>query len=282
MENFKVLSVKPLAVDNYHVYKGVAYDGCYFYFTQPEEKKIYRCDMECNKEECFHTTRGYYSICYDYGEHCYWACGNDCSNRLYQLDETFTEINILEIQCGNCGEIMGVSYYSYRAKLLVAFLQCVMEVDKVSGEGIIKYRLRNSCYKSVLSVAPYDITSQIDGTYQTVSIYSKNGELLEMFECPKGYVIEDMLFRPYQCNGQYCIYLLATKQGKYPCLLKCNFTTCILGKNIYKCNFKLTPSYNDWPDQYDRKHLDSMALIDMLLAYLMNKGNNNHEAPPEN
>ncbi|MEG2440040.1 MAG: hypothetical protein RSB37_00890 [Acetivibrio sp.] len=259
-------------------YNGIAFDGCYFYFTCTNICEIIKYDICFCEVGCYKTKRVYNSICYDNKENCFWAASERNPCKVFKLDSKFMEIDCLMVcQYNNCdGIIVGVSYDCQSHSLVIAFTNRIVQMDTLD---CTKQRiLQKGCCEvniGVVSIAPDYILTTIQGKTQSISIYGCEDEVKEKYEVPPEYYVRSILFYPCktECETKYVCYILAVKNCGHTYLLEWEMNAASL--NINECNFCIchrdceekpcpspTPSCNDI--------IESIAIMEMALAHILN------------
>ncbi|MEG1497172.1 MAG: hypothetical protein RR385_07315 [Clostridiales bacterium] len=266
-------------------YKGMAFDGCYFYLTCPEQCKIVKYNKCFCEENARSTEKPYTSICYDPKENCFWAVANNNSCKLFKLDLCFQEIDFLTLSPReNSGaQITGVTYDYCNDLLMVAFLHCIVTVDKCGNEvKEIISPCNKRCITGVLSISPSYIVTAIVDDKEVVEIYNGCGELKYCFDISTENTVETILFYPCAdcCAQKYHFYILTNKDccqsylAKWvinPCEYKidicgCNFLFCDIGRCDEACP---TPPPQP-PCHVCNDIIESIALIETSLSHILN------------
>lgn len=286
MIDFTTTHKRPIQNKNNLKYRGISFDGCFFYLTDPSCYKIIKYDKCFCEVECFETCKSYTCICYDSDENCFWAAAAECCYKLFKLDKCFCEIDFLTIHpCrkhpykNSAPIITGVSCDCHHKRLVVAFPDCIISINKIDEKDceIIK----DSCHTwnmGVLSVSPSYITTKINECNQYISIYNCDFKLICKLEVSKEYYVEAIVFDACteRCSKNYHFYILATKKGCYSYIINWEVDVCDL--DICDCNYKICKkNCNDplCPDTFYRDKactdiIESVALIETALSHILN------------
>ncbi|MGB8452213.1 MAG: hypothetical protein WCD89_07755 [Anaerocolumna sp.] len=270
LEPYRVL---PFPTDCYMLYKGIAFDGCFFYLTMPKNCRIYKFDPDFRQEGIIETNKPYSCICYDNTENCFWASADKINTMIFKLDCNMKEIDLLQLGTFSifCSNIKSLSYNCKNNSLFVAYKDFIAEILK-DGESICLQETQRGYCNAILSIAPYYMISTHFGNSQCISIYTGDGCLIKSFQFSNIYKIEDILF--YPCNKKdkniLSIYILATKHCCYPRLLLCKLEGC--GMVLCSCNYK-NCSYcrHKSREQCSNDLLESIALEETALSLILNE-----------
>lgn len=223
MNILKPVEVAALPADFCSRYRGLAFDGCSFYLTLPQDRRIDRFTHSFEPDGCRRVNRAYTCICYDSTEHCFWACTDNSCAELYQLDCSLREIDrmLLPSCAGACSRMTGLSYNCANNTLLAAFPDLVVEITKDGACGGILQDVSAGICVSVLSISPYYIIVRRCVPEQELSLFSSDGSLVSSFCVPADYLVEDLVYDP--CGNAAAatlrFRLLATKKCCYPKIL---------------------------------------------------------------
>ncbi|MEG2814489.1 MAG: hypothetical protein RSA79_07790, partial [Oscillospiraceae bacterium] len=257
MDIFKYMEESPIKADCLMSYEAMAFDGCYYYFLIPCLCKIVKTDKKFNEISCYEMDRKYNCICYDFSEHCFWATSKNCYSKIFKLNCAFKEIDFIKIHsfnCGlNCGEgcgrnyneatgiVTGLSYNCCENSLLVAFSQCIVELDKKTEHIKVRYKSCDKLITSVLSICPGYIFTAIKNNQQFNYILNSQDKIIKIEPISKCYILKNMIFNPcFKCHkhhklddscekencikkhNQIVIYSLVIKKGCYQYIVKTN------------------------------------------------------------
>ncbi|MEG2597624.1 MAG: hypothetical protein RR977_04265, partial [Oscillospiraceae bacterium] len=119
-----------------------------------------------------------------------------------------------------------------------------------------------------LSISPDYMVAVIQKGKQSICIYGSEGQLKYKFDVPQGYSIESLLFYPC-CSPKYVFYILATKHGCYPYLLKWEPDCADL--EIDPCHFLICENRpRPEPACACNDIIESIALIETALSHILN------------
>ncbi|WP_242860592.1 hypothetical protein [Clostridium sp. KNHs205] len=267
-------AVHSLPTDCCMSYKGMAFEGCFFYLTMPKSCTIQKLNKDFTPVGCVKVCRPYSTICYDSTENCFWASVNN-SSQIFKLDHCLNEIDYIQINLceEECSKIVGLSYNCENDTLLIVFSSFIAEVSK---DGCVVRNLQTSCeghYTAVLSIAPYYVTVHLCEHTQTISFFSNDGCLIKSFCFPIVYVIESILLDSCQKkdNKELAFIILATKHCRYPRLIQCEIDACDM--ELCCCNYEICCFPCDEEDEKDRCSCDlieSIALVEAALSHILN------------
>lgn len=273
MDTFEPRNAVALPTDLCKRYQGIAFDGCFFYLTMPQDCKIYRLHRDFTPSACFEVDKPYSSICYDSSENCFWASVDKLGIVLYKLNREMKEIDRLQIKgCAKpCAQIEGLSYNCEHDTLLVAFKDFIAEISK---EGCCVRILQEICtgqYTGVLSIAPYYAVIRRCGPTQEVIIYSADDCVARSFCVPAVYTLEDLLFDPCCARDRSVLPLifLAAKHCCYPRILYFEIDSCGLD-GICCCNYEVCRPCRDGECNEICDLIESIALVETALSHILN------------
>lgn len=259
---------------DYKLYKGIACDGCFFYFTMPKSCRIYKFSMDFLDKEIIEVNRPFSCICYDNSENCFWTSAEKINTLIFKLDCNMNEIDY--IQFNSCkrinSRIVGLSYNCEKNSLLIAFSESIAEIS-MEGGIICLQTAQRGCYNAVLSIAPYYVVSLLRENMQIITIYSCDGSQIKTFCFPKIYKIEDIIFCPCDQKNrtEVTLNILATKHCCYPRLLQCRIDAAgmALCCSNYECCHITRPG-NKCSDQCVTDIIESIALMETSLSHILN------------
>ncbi|WMJ86549.1 hypothetical protein [Anaerocolumna sp. MB42-C2] len=267
------LRLFPLPTDSYMLYKGGAFDGCFFYLTMPQNLSITKFDTSLRQMGVIKVNKQYSCICYDTIENCFWASVTNVNIFLYKLDTDMKEIDRIRINKCNriLGKISGLSFHCNKNSLLVTYRDSILEIQK-NGDTKLLSSTHKGYYTAALSIAPYYIVSLYTGNEPNIALFSDNDELIELFTLPKVYRIEDIIFYPENNKDkkEITVFVLATKNNCYPHLLQYNLNSCCIELN--GCNYKYPNTFNDPKarEQSISDLIESIALVETALSHILN------------
>lgn len=278
MNSLQIKNIIPMPTKYGCKYKGIAFDGCYFYITCPNQCKIIKYDLCFCEIECYEVQKTYTCICYDPKEKCFWAATNKHYYKLFKLDLCFNEIDFLSIHpCKNCGYIItGVSYDCCNDLLIIAFTNCIISCDKSDNSKCkIVSKSCGKCNMGISSISPsYIATTMIDHV-QSIEIYNNCGKLKQKFKISEKYTIESIVFYACSkhCKEKFYFYILASKNGCYSYLLECVVNICDFKLDICCCNYLSCNKDCDekhFPKLYCDDLIESIALEQAALSHILN------------
>lgn len=273
-----IVSETPLTSKSFTLYKGLAYDGCWFYLTVHDQCQIIKCDDEFHKKQCFETCRSYTYICYDTSDKCFWASADAIPCMIYKLNECMEEIDAINLRIRNLSykTITGLSYDCCNDYLLVSLASCIVRIDKKCN--------KNSCILSssnrervfgVVTICPYYICYYASDKNEKLYVYNDSGTLIHEFCFTCDYNIESAVFFPRSKDATSLhVYALITKQDCYPYILDCTLD-CDIFSDICECNFDICNC--SCPEEEDCRFkkcccdvLESIALVECSIAHILN------------
>jgi hypothetical protein len=155
MDTIRLCDIVALPSDNCKNFRGIAFDGCYFYLTKPQDCSICIFKRDLTLVSCVQTDKPYTCICYDITEDCFWVSEDKKINILYKLDRKLQEIDCFQFRSPATTQILGLSYNCGHNSLTVAYKDFIVEISK---EGECICILKEPCqgkYISVASIPPY-------------------------------------------------------------------------------------------------------------------------------
>jgi len=212
----KVETKKALELNAIHGFRGIAYDGHWFYLTVEDENKIIKFDVSFNQIECFETCRCYTYICYDSIEDCFWATDREDSSCIYKLNDLFVQIDKLDISIpGVRGrKVNGISD-NYRYDKL-SFSNVTVSMDKHSlNDCSILYSSCNKRIRGVTVLFSSYICYGISRSRQEIRISSLHGRLINRIYVPSCYRIVSMVsvLNARNCGKSHLYILLTHRNG---------------------------------------------------------------------
>ena len=287
MEMMNPNSVIQLSVDHRQEFRGIAFDGSFFYITASRECVIYKFNRVFSAVDSIKVNRPYAAICYDAIEKCFWATEDKYNNIIFKLNHRLKEIGQLDIVMDKvlCGPIKGLSHNCERDVLLAAYQDYIVEISKLSGHVSILRGKRPGNYTAVLSIAPYYAFIWQDRCQnrenQEILFYMENGRLVRSLFTSDKYRIQDFLF--YPCNArdrtELELIFLATECGK-SVILRYTMKACGIVPDC--CNYKVCKEKDEENDCKPCKPckpckcnaccelLESIALVEAALAHILN------------
>ncbi len=271
MDVLEPFAVFPIPTEGCLLYKGIAFDGCCFYLTMPKSCRIYQFNTDYEQIKIINVNKPYSCICYDNSLDCFWAATDNITGVIFKLDHNLKEIDFIRINpgCRSNAPIKSLSYNCEKNILAAAYSRSLAEITK---DGKIRYfqTSANGYFSSVLSAAPYYITSMLAGNTQCISIFDSDGCCLASYELPVMYQVEALLFYPWEKgdNNSLIIYILATKHCCYPRLLKCKLENCNLKPAFCNYEWGRRPKTKE---QSANDLIESIALEEAALSNILNE-----------
>ena len=244
-------------------YLAIAFDGCFYYLTMPNDKNIYQFDRKFCLKCKIKAHKIFNGLCYDSLEKCFWATEGTRHNVIYKLNEKMQEIDCIKFENirHNYRQILGISYDCARNILLLAFHDAIHEISK-TGKSKVYIKLCPHVL-AVASIAPYIAIAINDGENQRILFY-KDNELVKTEIIPSIYLIRAIVFNP--CEP--CLVILATKHCRYPRILFCcvNFDVECCHNKL--CGKKCKPHSHGCGDKCNI--IDSIAKMETALSHILN------------
>lgn len=253
---------------------GIAFDGCFFYLTAPQEFIIYKFKRDFTMAGSLRTDKPYNRVCYDNTENCFWAAADNCCDIIYKLDCDFKEIDLIHVKgCQkSCPQIAGISYNCEKDTLLIAYCDHIAEVQKLSGCACIIQQTCSGFYTGVLSAAPYYAAILQDENGRELQIFGCDGCHIKSFLIPACYSIDDVLLYPCGegCPDELVLVLLATKHNRCQRALFCGVNACDMV--LCRCNCEICCAHckKDEKEQCACDLIESIALVETALAHILN------------
>lgn len=285
MDNCKIISAIPIVNEECKkLYKGMVYDGCCFYLTVPDCRKIYKYDCNFGYISCCRVCQPYTCLCYDTKDCCFWATVDRDSKKLYKLDDNFSATGcILLDQCGEADcAIAGISYDRENDMILVAFSNFIARISKDGNR--CSCLMQTSCknqYRSIAAAAPFFVTAYTTDSEQMLSLCSNDCKCMQSVPFSCDYIILAMVLSPLEnAQKEHTLYLLTCSNGSFFILLCClSFDCC----NTGSCNNDYCNSHcckHDCCDDDCCKHLcpelceyeiiGSIALVEAAISHILN------------
>ena len=260
-----------------NLYKGITFDGCFFYITCPKTRRIYKFNKQFVKVDCFKTTMAYSRICYDIYDECFWATDSSLGNTVFKLDNKFNLISDIDIDFKDAHEnkITGLAYNCATGSLIVTFSNRLISVDTRDNSIEVIKKFNKSIIKGVCSISPTLLVTYIKDDGQSISIYDSSLKEIYNFEVPNNYIVESIVFDPCEefHNNKFTFYVLCTKGGCLSCVCKWVLDDKNANASIDFCNYEICRNKYGKPDIdiYDKETykniLKSTALIENSIAY---------------
>lgn len=213
----KVERKKALELSASHSFRGIAYDGFWFYLTVEDKNKIEKYDASFNQVECFETCKSYTYICYDSIEDCFWAADRESLSCIFKLNTCFELIDEFSISIPGVrgGKITGISHNCKSDTLLISFSNTIVSIENCSVKDCrIIYSSRKKRIRGVTDIFSSCICYGITRPKQEIRIASLNGRVIKRFNIPSDFCIESMVSVPSVRNGHKShLYVLVTNRN---------------------------------------------------------------------
>lgn len=255
-------------------FSGIAFNGCFFYLTAPQESSIYKFERDFRIVDSIKINRPYDCICYDHVKDCFWVAEKKHDDMIFELDCNMKEIGQLRIKTYQkpCSPIIDLSFDCEKDAILAAYKDHIASVSKGSGRANRIRETREGFYTAVLSIAPYYAVVRQDEKGQAFQILTCNGRRIKNIRIPSSYSIKAAMF--YPCNerrqDELEFILLATKAD-------CNQTVLlkisVCGLNLSGCNDKVCRGHcreEDASEQCVCRIIESIALVETSLSHILN------------
>ncbi|MEG0545984.1 MAG: hypothetical protein RR552_02235 [Oscillospiraceae bacterium] len=277
MNSLQIFSKISLPTQCGSKYKGIAFDGCYYYFCNPQRCEIIKYNKSFCIVECIKTCRPYSAICYDKCEKKFWASSDCVAGEIFSLNSCFEEIDsviIRSCEC-RCSIIMGLSYDCRNDCLIVGFTNCILAVSLTvcHKEKVLK-KFNCTWDTGILSISPSYVVIETKGCQQYIVFYDECFNEKRRYEVPCDYFAIDVILEPCKsnCVNGYEFYILATKNCCYTFLLKCIINSGDIW--IDDCNFSCEPPCPEppcpCPQHACSDLIESVALIETSLSHILN------------
>ena len=287
MEMMNPNSVIELPVGRTQEFRGIAFDGRFFYITAPRECVIHKFDRKFAAADGISVIRQYAAICYDTREESFWATEDKRNNVIYKLDLRLKEIGQLELKADRefCGPIRGLSFDCEKNVLLAAYPDYIVEISKQTGCVNVLRGNHPGNYTAVLSIALYYAFIWHDRCKnrknQEILFYVERDRLVRNLFTSEKYWIRDFLFYPCRTSDKSELELifLATECGK-PVILRYTMKAC--GMVPDSCNYMVCedkdmddgckPCKPAKPAECNAccELLESIASVEASLAHILN------------
>lgn len=222
-------------------YKGMTFDGNYFFLTVPSELKICKFSLDFILCCLIDTCRPYTSISYDNKELCFWAWSEDSAQTLFKLDRDMKEISSVQLCPWDASHpgITAVSYHRQTNTFLAAFTNTIAEYKK-NGQFIRTLQeADNILFSSVLSVLSCCAAVYGSGAKQVIQFFTFQGQLIKSVCLPDTCHIIDIAFHPCPESDKKAIILsiLAAEPDRTIRVLRCKLDLCDISpcKCAQKC-----------------------------------------------
>ena len=238
-------------------YKGIAYDGCFFYLSNPHEKTIAKYNLTFSFMEEFDVQRRYTSLCYSEKKECFFALTSDETDCIYVLDRKFQERDKISVKNVNMGvrynNITGVTC-GENGQIVVCGNFGIAEIDRGNSlkVSIIDQPKNAIQFTSIARVWEEYICTFKQSHCQLVGMFG--GCNNEQMQChiPEQFCVEDIT--EFVCTKDCCkiFYILVRKGEGCSCILK--IKVCC-GKDSEQSTCDI---------------LESIALVETAIAHILN------------
>lgn len=236
---FKVLRNNELMLNASHCYRGCAYDGCWFYLTVKDEKKIVKCNMNFDQIECFITCRCYMYICYDFNEDCFWATDGEDVSCIFKLNRLFEEIDILNISIADARVrmITGISYNCCSDRIYLSFSNAIVRINKHCLKDCrILFCCNKKRIQGVSGIFSSFITFSISKPKKEIRIIHSCGRCIKRICVPSCLRVESIVSMPCrEDNSKYHFFVLVTKRNGNQCVIEFIVVNCRLHEHNRCC-----------------------------------------------
>lgn len=239
-------------------FKGIAYDGNWFYLTVENESKIIKYDVCFNQIGSFETDTCYTYICYDSIDDCFWATDREDSSCIYKLNESFELLAKLSISIPDAlgRKINGISHNYISDKLFISFSNVIVSMDKHSlNDCNILYRSGNKRIHGVTDIFSSYICYGISRSKQEIHISCLCGNLIKRIHIPSCFCIESMVsVSNVRACGISHLYMLLTSRNGEQFVMEFMVEDCRISEHEKCCC----------------EALDSIAAEEAMIAHCLN------------
>ena len=225
--------IKTLPQNHHLLYKGMAFDGQFYYLTVPEEKMIYVMDNQYNFIRSHNVSRPFAAICYNNKKQCFFAVDIREKDYIYQLNNHLEEINYFYIDKpkSTTSKIHNLSYNLNHDTLVVVYNEFVLELsDNHSIVHIIDdENINNYCQLTIFP--PFHISIIQSKGKQYLCLSTTDNCCIKKYCIPHEYRINDFILNQTSDSQNLELIILATQCSCQPCLLH-----CIINIEICPCN----------------------------------------------
>ncbi|WP_455619442.1 hypothetical protein [Eisenbergiella sp.] len=211
-------------------YKGMAFDGNYFFLTVPSELTICKFSLDFILCCLIHTCRPYTSIRYDNKELCFWAWSGDFAQTLFKLDRDMKEISSVKLCPCDASQpgITAVSYHRQTNTFLAASTDTIAEYKKNGQLLHTLQKAENGLFSSILSVLSCCIAVCDGGEKQVLQFFTFQGQLIKSAFLPDTCHIIDIASHPCPEPDKKAIILsiLAAGPDRTMRVLRCKIDLC--------------------------------------------------------
>ena len=246
-------------------YLTIAFDGCFYYLTMPNDKSIYRYDSKFSPRGEFQGNTSFNGLCYDSLEECFWATEATQYNKIFKLNGKMQKIDCITFENKRCDykQIIGISFDCTKNVLVAAFKDAIIEISKT---GKVKSLIKNLCSQvlNIVSISPYLAVAVKDDEKQNI-LYFEGKKRVCIENVPSEYSIRDIVYNP--CKQ--ALMILTTKHCQYPrvlCYPLSLKTDCCHEELLCRKKCKPEP-----PEPGDKCNIiQSVALIETALSHILN------------
>lgn len=265
----------PICLDCSNTFANAVFDGCYYYFTNPDECKIVKTDRLFQTVHCYDTVRGYDRLCYDPTDCCFWASDYWCRREIFKLDCSLREIDSLALHCpGAGGVITGLSYNHYCNSLVVAIGCTSVLLDKETGICNTLHTFCNKVITSVLSLCPGYLFITFGENKQSLTVLGPGGSIIKTAVISSDISIRNIIYNPSweRCEPPVLEFFLL-KRGCYPYVYRIPVYDIALGyypsernDEIRRCCPGPVPGFNP---KVCGDALECIALTEACLSHIL-------------
>lgn len=217
MDNINLNIVAPLNQRFNYLYKGLSFDGNYFYLTCPKMKLVYVYNKSHNMIGAFKVEYSFTYISYDNVDNCFWCCEKSNTNTLFKLNRNFMVVDkIVFEKCVSCnGDIKNISFDCFTNSIAVAFSNCILLINKKTHVSTSLIKSFKSIITGVVCISPTIVVSYIDGSKRYIVVYDKDMEISDRFEVNNDMFIQSLVFEPREdfFDNKYKFYFLCNSKS---------------------------------------------------------------------
>lgn len=209
-------------------YRGITFDGQYFYLTAQNNVYLFDFSMRCLKQ--ISTCQSFTSICYDSCLNCFWAL-SDNDYHAYRLDCMLREIDRIGLPC-QYGRPTGISCAENGEELLIAADNNIYIIDKTGCMNAHKINnIPDAIFLCVSAIEKGYLCSGINNYGNTVRQFTQSGVSSCGILLPEGYITVAMT------SGRCCheSFLLTVKDNCYFRIMRCYTRSCKCFDFCQKC-----------------------------------------------
>lgn len=255
----KIEAAQTLMLEYLPSFKGIVYDGYWFYLTVIGEYKIIKCDKFFHQIHCFETCRNYSNLCYDSREHCFWATQTGDLSYVYKLNQLFEQIDTIHISIPHeKGDIItGISYNYYSDMLMLTYAKMVVVVNKSSlEESIIFYSRSQEIIKGAVDIFGSFTGYCTSSLQDKIEVYSNSRKFIAEVIIPCDLRVVSLCLGYTRKNNRHIhIYILAISENGEQCIL----------------NYIATIEQISRHEKYCSNRLNSIASEGARIAHILNE-----------